>query len=202
MRPPFPPDDTPRTAHLCDWIDRIQSGDESARDELLRAVADQLERLARAMLRRFPNVARWEQTGDVLSASLLRLMRALREVRPESMRAFYGLAAEQMRRELIDLARRHRNARGDSAVGPGGAASAAAAPADTEEELDRWCSFHEDVASLPAQQREVVSLAFYHGRTHEEIAELLGGVSTRTVRRHWAAALLSLRRRHGGAGPD
>src|SRR5262249_31975764 len=144
---PSSPDEPPRTTHLHDWIDRIQAGDESARDELLRAVADQLGRLARRMLRRFPGVSRWEQTGDVLSGALVRLMRALHEVRPESVRRFYGLAATQIRRELLDLARRYRDARGDSALRhPDGVTPDVAAPADPEADLDRWYAFHEGVA--------------------------------------------------------
>jgi RNA polymerase sigma-70 factor (ECF subfamily) len=68
-------------------------------------VCGRLERLARKMLRRFPGVHRWAETGDVLQNALLRLLRALQEVRPESVRGFFGLVAEQMRRELLDLAR-------------------------------------------------------------------------------------------------
>jgi hypothetical protein len=54
------------------------------------------------MLRGFPAVQRWADTRDVLQASLLRLLHALEEVRPSSSRDFFGLAAEQIRRELLD----------------------------------------------------------------------------------------------------
>ena len=53
------------TVQLQNWVARIQAGDPAARDELLRAVCDRLERLARAMLQRYPSVRRWEETGDV-----------------------------------------------------------------------------------------------------------------------------------------
>ena len=65
-------------------------------------------------------------------------------------------------------------------------------PAPAPDELDRWAAFHEGVARLPAQEREVVGLAFYHGWTHAQIAALWQ-VSDRTVRRHWQSALLNLR---------
>src|SRR5262245_52885470 len=94
-----------RTTQIHHWLDRMRAGETVARDELFRQVSARLERLARKMLRRFPEVARWEQTGDVLQNALPRLLRALEVVRPGSVREFFGLAAEQLRRTLIDLAR-------------------------------------------------------------------------------------------------
>jgi RNA polymerase sigma factor (sigma-70 family) len=44
---------------------------------------------------------------------------------------------------------------------------------------------------LPADEREVVGLVFYHGWTHAQVAALLV-VSKRTVRRHWRRALARL----------
>src|SRR5437899_156328 len=99
------------TVKLHRWLERAQAGDESAYDELLSATGNRLERLARKMLGRFPNVQNVADTSDVLQSSLLRLLHALREVRPGSMKDFFGLAAEQMRRELLDLARAHSSIR-------------------------------------------------------------------------------------------
>ena len=48
-----------RTTQLHDWLDRFQAGDRAAADELLRATGTRLERLARRMLKGFPNVKRW-----------------------------------------------------------------------------------------------------------------------------------------------
>jgi DNA-directed RNA polymerase specialized sigma24 family protein len=87
-------DTTPHTAQLHRWLDRVQAGDLSAREELLRSVGNRLERLARKMLGRFPTVRRWVETDDVLQSALVRLLRALEEVRPDSMRHFFALAAE------------------------------------------------------------------------------------------------------------
>src|SRR5262249_10251341 len=60
------------------------------------------------------------------------------------------------------------------------------------EELDRWCAFHEEVAALPVEEREVVSLLFYHGWSQAETAELFG-VNVRTVQGHWQSAVTGLR---------
>ncbi len=186
------PDLSPHTTQLRAWARRIRAGDEAAGDELIRAVVGRLEALAHRMLRRFPAVRRWEQTGDVLQNALLRLLRALKDVCPESTRRFYGLATEQMRRELLDLARRHGGARG---LGANYAAEQGPEPVDelgAPDELERWQAFHEGVASLPSEEREVVGLVFYHGWSQSEVAEAFG-VNVRTVQRWWQSALLRLR---------
>jgi RNA polymerase sigma factor (sigma-70 family) len=193
------PDSSLHTTQLRRWVVRMRNGDLSAREEMLCAVHARLERLARKMLRRFPAVGRWEESGDLLQNAALRLLHALQEVEPTSVRNFFGLAAEQMRRELLDLARRYRSRRvhGPShAANAGrsdsdGAAPEPAAPAEADDELEKWSAFHEGVERLPVEQREVVGLIYYHGWTQAEVAEQLF-ISKRTVQRHWAAALLVL----------
>jgi RNA polymerase sigma-70 factor (ECF subfamily) len=187
------------TTQLHNWLDRLQAGDRAACDELLRGVGHRLERLARKMLQRYPDVHRWADTGDVLQNALLRLLRALEDVRPGSVRDFFGLAAEQMRRELLDLARHFHGPHGLAAHheshAPDGTSSGPADPPASEEdaeELERWTAFHEGVAGLPAEEREVVGLIFYHGWTQSAVAELLQ-ISERTVRRRWESALRTLR---------
>ena len=77
------------------------------------------------MLGRFPNVRRWADTDDVLQNAQLRLLHALETVRPDSTRRFFGLAAKQIRWELIDLARHFYGAEGIGAnhASKGGAAT-------------------------------------------------------------------------------
>jgi RNA polymerase sigma-70 factor (ECF subfamily) len=190
------------TRNLRRLLDRIEAGDAAAHDELLRASAGRLERLARKMLRRFPGVRRLAQTDDVLQNALLRLLKALKEVRPNNTREYFGLAAAQIRRELLDLARHFYGPHGQGAkqarpLGPPGSSSAAWEPADDRDasydDLDRWCAFHQGVEQLPAEEREVVSLVFYHGWKQVQVAEFLG-IGERTVRRRWQAAMARLHR--------
>src|SRR5437764_1481393 len=68
---------------LCNWVARLQGGERAALDELLRHAAGRLERLARHLLRAHPAVRRWAETDDVLQGALVRLARALEEVRPD-----------------------------------------------------------------------------------------------------------------------
>jgi RNA polymerase sigma-70 factor (ECF subfamily) len=193
------PDPSFSTTRLQAWLDRLQTGDPAAPDELLRRVGGRLERLARKMLGRFPGVRRWAETGDVLQNATLRLLRALQEVRPANTREFFGLAAEQLRRELLDLSRHFFGPRGAGAhhasqaghTDPQGEGCEPADSTNEGEELERWCAFHEAVEQLPAEEREVVGLAFYHGWTQAQIAELFQ-VDERTIRRRWQSACLRL----------
>ena len=104
------PDDTSTIIQGC--IDRLRTGDESARAELLSCASDRLARMARKMLKGYPGVARWEEGDDIAQNALIRLDRALRAVAPPTARDFFRLAAAEVRRELIDLARHYYGPRG------------------------------------------------------------------------------------------
>ena len=107
-------------------------GDVAAYDEVLARASKRLLALTRKMLRNYPHVHRWEQTDDVFQQATLRLYRSLEDVKPESTASFLRLAATQIRRTLIDLARHHfgpegpharhhSDAAGRAADDPGGA---------------------------------------------------------------------------------
>jgi RNA polymerase sigma-70 factor (ECF subfamily) len=194
------------TIQMRGWVQRMRAGDPSARDEMLRAVFTRLEQLGGKLLRRFPNVQRFVDADDVVNSATLRLLRSLEKLEPDSMRAFYGLASEEIRRELLDLARRFYGPRGIGAnvvAGRGGDDSGNAFDpvdsSDNQDELDMWVQLHEEVAKLPTEEREVVGLVVYHGWTQKEIAELFQ-VAERTVRRWWQSALLKLRTALGESG--
>src|SRR5947209_10047933 len=101
-----------QTTEAGDLLDRLRAGDGSARDGLITLAQGRFVALARVMLRRYPHVRRWEQTDDLLQAALMRLHRSLAEVRPEGVAHFDNLAATQIRRELIDLARSYHGPEG------------------------------------------------------------------------------------------
>jgi RNA polymerase sigma-70 factor (ECF subfamily) len=190
-----------KTAQLQGWLERMRAGDPSAREELLRRTCGRLERLAHKMLRRFPGVRRWADTDDVLQSALMRLLRSLEKIRPASTREFFGLAAEQIRRELLDLARHFYGPEGPGAHhasrGPDGDTQLPSDDPpdrrDDPEDLELWCAFHQEVEKLPVAEREVVGLIYYHGWRQAEVGELLH-MAPRTVRRHWEAALKQLHR--------
>jgi RNA polymerase sigma factor (sigma-70 family) len=187
-----------KTTELHGWLDRIKAGDPDALNNLFTRIASRLERLAKKMLLRFPRVARWAQADDVMQNASLRLIRALEDIRPASMREFYGLASTQIRRELLDMTKSLYGPQGDAAhhlsFDPNDSdARRKLEPANPQDdrELERWCSFHEEVENLPGDEREVVGLIFYHGWKQDEVATMLG-VHLRTVQRWWKSALKRL----------
>jgi RNA polymerase sigma factor (sigma-70 family) len=180
-----------------DLLERHRAGDPSARDTLIGLAQGRFVALARAMLRRHPHVRRWEETDDLLQAALMRLHRSLAEVQPENVRHFDNLAATQVRRELIDLARSYHGPEGLGARhhtdghGPDARLAEVADAAGQPESLEVWVAFHEAVDRLPEPEREVVNLLWYENMTHPQAAETLG-VATKTIQRRWASARLMI----------
>lgn len=182
-------------------LNRLRAGDLQARDELLQHAITRFHSLARRMLRDFPGVRRWEDTGDVAQNASVRLWSALASVVPASSREFFRFASLQIRRELIDLARHYfgpegHGARHDSGAGgdPKGGRPVPEASSDTYEPvgLATWGDFHAEVAKLPNEEREIVELLWYQELTQEEAAQIIE-VSVPTVKRRWLSARLALR---------
>jgi RNA polymerase sigma-70 factor (ECF subfamily) len=200
-----------RTTVIQGWVDRLHQGDSSAREALLGCAAERLARLTRKMLKGYPGVARWEQPDDVLQNALIRLDRALKAVVPATARDFFRLAAAQVRRELIDLARHYYGPRGpgahhstrDDHGDSGGAAGPVTAAQDTTYDPGRlaaWSEFHRTVEGLAEADRELFDLLWYQGLTQTEAAVVLG-VTERTVNSRWLAARVRLRDALGGQLP-
>jgi RNA polymerase sigma-70 factor (ECF subfamily) len=193
------------------WIQRLQAGDQQARKELLNCACDRLTRLTRKMLKSFGRVKRWEQTDDVVQNALLRLYRSLADVQPANAVEFYRLAALNIRRELLDLAKHYCGPRGLGA----NYASLAQRPDQSHADpvydkpaegddaggLEPWSAFHAQVELLPAEEKEVFDLLWYQELSQAEAADLLD-VSERTIKRRWASARLSLHQSLSGRLPD
>lgn len=182
---------------LQNLIDLAASGEKSARQALLDHACDRLLRLTRKMFHGYPNLRRWEQTDDVFQNSLIRLHRALAEVKVESVRHFFNLAAVQVRRELLDLAKHHFGPHGIGANHhtdgqPADEAGGSLHGKDDEpNDPAKWTEFHQHVEALPDEEKEVVNLLWYEGLTQDETAKLLG-IALRTVKRRWHSARLKL----------
>jgi RNA polymerase sigma-70 factor (ECF subfamily) len=191
-----------RSTYLQQCLDRLRAGDESARQELLAGACARLAELTRTMLQDYRRLKRWEETDDVLQNALVRLQRSLQDVTPPSLGDFYRLAALQVRRELIDLARHyfgpegrgrrhHTNAAEDGSSRTPRPAYEQAGAAEAPATLAAWGEFHRQADALPEEERAVFDLVWYQGLKQTEAAALLG-VSARTVKRRWQAACLRL----------
>jgi RNA polymerase sigma-70 factor (ECF subfamily) len=194
-------------AELQGWIVRMQSGDPAVRDELLEHTCERLRRLAHKMLKGFDRVKRWEQTDDVLQNALLRLWTALQQVTPRSVSEFFGLAALQIRRELLDLARQHYGPEGQGAHHATQVKEDGTEPVDVADtthepsQLALWSEFHQQVDALPDEERVVFDLVWYQGLTQGKAARLLG-VSEPTLKRRWWSARRRLHEALDGALPE
>jgi RNA polymerase sigma-70 factor (ECF subfamily) len=160
---------------------------------LLASAVDRLHMLCTAML--FRSYARLTrpplnlQADELLSSVVERLLKAMRQVHPQTVRQFFALANRHMRWELNDLARRlDREARQvelrESLAGAPAEGSASELGANARRIL-------EAIEGLPDDEREVFDLVRIQGLSQAEAAEVLG-VSTKTVQRRLARCLTLL----------
>jgi RNA polymerase sigma factor (sigma-70 family) len=187
---------TQTTERIEACLDRLRLGDFTARNELIAHACGRLQRLGHKLFADFAGLRRWIDAEDVVQDASIRLARALDSVAPESPRQFFRLAALQIRRELLDLARHYRGNQGvaaNHASWPGD--SAAPLPEDRSSadpaRLAEWTEWHERLAELPEEEREAAELLWYHGLTQHEAAALLD-VPLRTLKRRWQQARLRL----------
>ena len=177
-------------------IDRA-ADDESHYAELISVASARLLKLTRAMFRHETSLRRWEQTDDVFQVVSLRLYNSLSHLRPKSVAEFFGLATLQIRRSLIDLARHHFGPEGSATMrqslgGKGLPLEQRDHSRSSEpEDLEAWSDFHECAAAIPIEYREVFSLRYYSGLSHEEIANVTNQ-SLATVKRKWRRAKIWL----------
>jgi RNA polymerase sigma factor (sigma-70 family) len=189
------------TTQLRSLVARLRAGDQAARDEIIRACQGRLEALAARLLRKQSGVRRWTETGDVFNTAAVKLLRALERTDVTDTRAFFGLAAVIIRRELIGLARHLLGPHGVGAKHASGAGYDPVAPADDPADVERMAAFHTAVEELPVAEREVFGLVFYQRWTQREIADLLG-ISERMVRKYHRRAVDALIAALGGELPD
>jgi RNA polymerase sigma factor (TIGR02999 family) len=177
------------TALLLAW----SGGDRGALEALLPAVYAELHRQATRAMRR-------EAAGHTLQATALVHEAYLRLVEQDRVvwrnRAqFFGVAAQCMRRILVDHARaRHAATRGSG--GPQltlSDADAAVAAGDAGLDVLALHEALERLAALDPDQGRLVELRYFAGLSIEETAVALG-VSPATVKREWAVARAWLRR--------
>jgi RNA polymerase sigma-70 factor (ECF subfamily) len=166
-------------------LTELQTGNRAAESKLVPLVYDELRRVARRYMRG-ERADHTLQPTALVHEAYLRLI-GQRNAQWQNRAHFFGVAAQLMRRILVDHARAHQ------AVKRGGS--------EAKLSLDETLAFTEakgaDLLAVdealtrlterdPRQSR-IVELRFFGGLTEDEAAEVLG-VSTRTVKRDWNVA--------------
>jgi len=166
-------------------------GDKDVLDKLMPVVYDELRRQAARYLRR-EQAGHTLQTTALIHEAYVRLVDQ-RNVQWQNRAHFFGIAAQMMRRILVDHARGKRRAkRGGSDV----KVSLADATIPVKERDLDVVALDEALtrlAEIDEQQSKVVELRFFSGLTVEETAEVMG-ISPATVKRDWSMAKAWLHR--------
>ena len=179
-------------------LGEIGRGQKQAINDLLPLVYDELHRLARGYFRRERGEHTLQPTALVHEAYL----RLVDQRAPmESRGHFLAVAATQMRRILLDYARKHRAARrggeGRKVLLEDTMAICEQQPVDMillDVALDK-------LAALDQDQARLVELRFFGGLSVEETAEVMG-TSPASVKRSWSSARAFLHREISGGSVD
>jgi RNA polymerase sigma-70 factor (ECF subfamily) len=128
------------------------------------------------------------QPDELLGAVVERLLKAMRTVRPQTVRQFFALVNQHMRWELNDLARRLDKQPAALELHEG----LVPAPASSDSVLTPdGRRMLEAIDKLPEEEREAFGLVRVQGLTQAEAAEVLG-LSAKTVQRRLNRSLLLL----------
>lgn len=175
------------TGLLRQWTE----GDQDALQKLMPIVYEELRRLAGHYLRlERPNHTL--QPTALVNEAFLRLV-GQKEVVWQNRAHFFGIAAQMMRRILVDHARRRAAAKRDAGLRVELTQPGAEEAFDREPELLALDEALTQLEALDPRQARIVELRFFGGLTVEETAEVTG-VSARTVKREWRTARAWLRR--------
>ena len=191
-------EDNRTTAAVQEYLnDLADAQNSSAAEPIVRALlgraVTRLQLLCGTMLHRsYPRLVRPPlnlDSDELLSSVVERLLKAMREIRPQSVRQFFALANKHMRWELNDLARRL-----DERTPPvelRESFAPAAADESAGEPGPKIQHMLNAVENLPEDERETLGLVRVQGMTHAEAAQILG-VSPKTIERRLNRSLVLL----------
>ena len=175
------------TQLLVDWT----SGNKAALDQLMPLVYKELRRLASAYLRKERRDHTLNSVG-LVNEAYLRLV-DYSNLRWQDRAQFFGLAAQLMRRILIDHARSHRYAKRGGGSRKVCLDEAATLSRDRAGDLVALDDAMTSLATFDPRKSQVVELRFFGGLNIDETAEVMK-ISPMTVQREWRWAKAYLHR--------
>jgi RNA polymerase sigma factor (TIGR02999 family) len=184
--PPSSPGPLPsETRPITDLLLQASDGDGAAMESLYPFVYEELRRVAhRALLREDP--AHTLGTTGLVHEAYLRLVDQTR-VEWRNRSHFYAIAAQAMRRILVDYARQHQRTKRGGGRQPLTLDENVVSLNERSENLIALDEALTRLAAFNPRLSQVVECRFFAGLTEEEIAEATG-VAVRTVKRDWAKA--------------
>jgi len=172
-------------------VQDLADGDQAALNKLMPLVYDELRRLAhRYMMREHPGHTL--QTTALVDEAYLRLVDQT-HTHWKSRAQFFGIAAQLMRRILVDHARSHLYAKRGGGARKVALDEVAVLSPERGAELIALDGALECLSSVDPRKCRVVELRYFGGLSVEETADILG-ISTITVKRDWMVAKAWLRR--------
>lgn len=184
--------DTPITAIL----DEVTRGIPGAADRLARAVSGELHRIAERAMRREPDGHTLQPT-ELVDEAFVRLV-GQHAVQWRNRSQFFAVAAQVIRRILVDHARQRRRVKRDHGVRVTLDEQVGGAVPPPSLDLIALDDALVQLDTLAPRQARVVELRFFGGLEVDETAEALG-VSVATVKRDWSFARAFLLRELDGA---
>jgi RNA polymerase sigma factor (TIGR02999 family) len=180
-----PPQDVSRL--LIAW----SNGDEEALEQLMPLVYEELRRLAHRHLGR-ERAGHTLQTTALVHEAYLRLVDQ-KEVRWQNRAHFFAVAAQMMRRILVDYARSRRFAKRGGGAQPVSLDEAMVVSNERAADIVALDEALNALAEFDERKSRMVELRFFGGLSIEETAEALR-VSPGTVMRDWTLAKAWLQR--------
>jgi RNA polymerase sigma factor (TIGR02999 family) len=181
----------PNTHDVTRLLKAWSGGDQAALEDLMPVVYTEIRRLARSYLRR-------ERPDHTLQATALvheAYMRLVdqRSVEWQNRAHFFGIAAQIMRRILVDHARAQKTEKRGSGQSPIVLDEALEVATDRGLDFVALDDALKTLADLDKKQARIVELRYFGGLSIEETAEVMQ-ISPATVKREWAGARTWLRR--------
>jgi RNA polymerase sigma factor (TIGR02999 family) len=185
------------TGQITSWLKRWRTGDAQALEGLVPLVYDELRQLARGQLRR-------ESAAHSLSATALVHEVYLRFLQQRQLAAsdrvqFFSIAAQTMRRILIDHARSRARLKRGAGERPAALEAEDVPALLTDREVDEVLALETALQRLGDQDSRavrVIECRIFAGLTLEETAVALA-LSSKSVQRTWSAAVAWLRKEVG-----
>ena len=177
--------DAPESNNLTELLVAWSDGDNIALEKLAPLVQAELHRLARAYMSRERD-NHILQTSALINEAYIRLI-DWKAVRWQNRAHFFGVAANMMRRILVDFARQRPQINPREEAKHISLEEALTVTTEKETDLVVLDEALNDLAAFDERKARIVELRFFGGLSVEETAEVLN-ISSVTVMREWSKA--------------